>query len=211
MIVWQLSLFFLECLGRWYIREGWLLVVPSKGEELKRRMFFLFSDIFISTKPCHPLHLLNSNKFACTAVYPLHQCVVDKVFGHTRSEGGLLSVSLPASTWQKYQWVRLQIKFLCLSSSTAEVVSGDNGKCKELVCVRAALLFWAGCLFPFIVGPAEHWNTGSCLFHIGQLRRIWSHWHALNWAHACVMSSTALMTSNMQHYSDCGISSERTL
>ncbi|OXB79132.1 UNVERIFIED_CONTAM: hypothetical protein H355_006591 [Colinus virginianus] len=62
--------------GRWYIREGWLLVVPSKGKDLKRRIFFLFSDIFISTKPCHPLHLTNSNKLACTAVYPLHQCVL---------------------------------------------------------------------------------------------------------------------------------------
>uniref|UniRef100_A0A8C0B3T5 Rho guanine nucleotide exchange factor 39 n=1 Tax=Buteo japonicus TaxID=224669 RepID=A0A8C0B3T5_9AVES len=84
--------------GRWYIREGWLLVVPSKGEELKRRMFFLFSDIFIATKPCHPLHPLNSNKLACQAVYPLHQCVVDKVFGHTQSQGGLLSLSFPHKT-----------------------------------------------------------------------------------------------------------------
>uniref|UniRef100_A0A8C6JWC6 Uncharacterized protein n=1 Tax=Melopsittacus undulatus TaxID=13146 RepID=A0A8C6JWC6_MELUD len=84
--------------GRWYIREGWLLVVPSKGEELKRRMFFLFSDIFISTKPCHPLHPLNSNKLACQAVYPLHQCVVEKVFGHTQSQGGLLSLSFPHKT-----------------------------------------------------------------------------------------------------------------
>uniref|UniRef100_A0A663N947 Rho guanine nucleotide exchange factor 39 n=1 Tax=Athene cunicularia TaxID=194338 RepID=A0A663N947_ATHCN len=84
--------------GRWYIREGWLLVVPSKGGELKRRMFFLFSDIFIETKPCHPLHLLNSNKLACQAVYPLHQCVVDKVFGHTQSQGGLLSLSFPHKT-----------------------------------------------------------------------------------------------------------------
>ncbi|NXP71902.1 ARG39 factor, partial [Ramphastos sulfuratus] len=84
--------------GRWYIREGWLLVVPSKGGELKRRMFFLFSDIFIATKPCHPLHLLNSNKLACQAVYPLHQCVVDKVFGHTQSQGGLLSLSFPRKT-----------------------------------------------------------------------------------------------------------------
>uniref|UniRef100_A0A493TIC9 Rho guanine nucleotide exchange factor 39 n=1 Tax=Anas platyrhynchos platyrhynchos TaxID=8840 RepID=A0A493TIC9_ANAPP len=84
--------------GRWYIREGWLLVVPSKGKELKRRMFFLFSDIFVATKPCHPLHLLNSNKFACTAVYPLHQCEVDKVFGHTQSQGGLLSLSFPHKT-----------------------------------------------------------------------------------------------------------------
>uniref|UniRef100_A0A8C0EK77 Rho guanine nucleotide exchange factor 39 n=1 Tax=Bubo bubo TaxID=30461 RepID=A0A8C0EK77_BUBBB len=84
--------------GRWYIREGWLLVVPSKGGELKRRMFFLFSDIFIATKPCHPLHPLNSNKLACQAVYPLHQCVVDKVFGHTQSQGGLLSLSFPHKT-----------------------------------------------------------------------------------------------------------------
>lgn len=93
----------LACVGRWYIREGWLLVVPSKGEELKRRMFFLFSDILIATKPCHPLHPLNSNKLACQAVYPLHQCVVDKVFGHTQSQGGLLSVSLLPSALQKHQ------------------------------------------------------------------------------------------------------------
>ncbi|NWU67636.1 ARG39 factor, partial [Pterocles burchelli] len=84
--------------GRWYIREGWLLVVPSKGEKLKRRMFFLFSDIFIATKPCHPLHPLNSNKLACQAVYPLQQCIVDKVFGHTQSRGGLLSLSFPHKT-----------------------------------------------------------------------------------------------------------------
>ncbi|XP_055646331.1 rho guanine nucleotide exchange factor 39 isoform X2 [Falco peregrinus] len=84
--------------GRQYIREGWLVVVPSKGEELKRRMFFLFSDIFIATKPCHPLHLLNSNKLVCQTVYPLHQCTVDKVFGHTQSQGGLLSLSFPHKT-----------------------------------------------------------------------------------------------------------------
>uniref|UniRef100_A0A8C3V7C3 Rho guanine nucleotide exchange factor 39 n=1 Tax=Catharus ustulatus TaxID=91951 RepID=A0A8C3V7C3_CATUS len=86
------------CPGRWYIREGWLLVVPSKGEELKRRMFFLFSDILIAAKPCHPLHLLNANKLSCQAVYPLHQCSVDKVFGHTWSQGGLLSLSFPHKT-----------------------------------------------------------------------------------------------------------------
>ncbi|KAM6228477.1 rho guanine nucleotide exchange factor 39-like [Spheniscus humboldti] len=83
--------------GHWYIWEGWLLVVPSKGE-LKRGMFFLFSDIFIATKPCHPLHLLNSNKFTCQAVYLLHQCIVDKVFGHMQSQGGLLSLSFPHKT-----------------------------------------------------------------------------------------------------------------
>lgn len=80
-------------LGRWYIQEGWLMVVPTKGEEVKRKMFFLFSDILIATKPCHPLHPLNSDKFSCQAVYPLNQCTVDKVFGHTQSQGGLLSVS----------------------------------------------------------------------------------------------------------------------
>ncbi|NWI88557.1 ARG39 factor, partial [Pitta sordida] len=84
--------------GRWYIREGWLLVVPSKGEELKRRMFFLFSDILVAAKPCHPLHPLNSHKLACQAVYPLQQCTVDKVFGHTQSQGGLLSLSFPHKT-----------------------------------------------------------------------------------------------------------------
>ncbi|XP_053910721.1 rho guanine nucleotide exchange factor 39 isoform X3 [Cuculus canorus] len=87
-----------ELARRWYIREGWLLVVPSKGEQLKRRMFFLFSDIFIATKTCHPLHPLNSNKLECRAVYPLHQCVVDKVFGHTQSQGGVLSLSFPHKT-----------------------------------------------------------------------------------------------------------------
>ncbi|XP_064903272.1 rho guanine nucleotide exchange factor 39 isoform X1 [Columba livia] len=108
--------------GRWYIREGWLLVVPSKGEELKHRMFFLFSDIFIATKPCHPLHLLNSKKLACQAVYPLHQCVVDKVFGHTKSQGGLLSVSLPIPASGHISGVRLvkQVSS-CLSSSGTEM------------------------------------------------------------------------------------------
>lgn len=94
------------CPGRWYIREGWLLVVPSKGEELKRRMFFLFSDILIAAKPCHPLHPLNSNKLCCQAVYPLHQCSVDKVFGHTWSQGGLLSVSLPTVPGRSASGVR---------------------------------------------------------------------------------------------------------
>nr|XP_005313663.2 rho guanine nucleotide exchange factor 39 isoform X3 [Chrysemys picta bellii]XP_023969440.1 rho guanine nucleotide exchange factor 39 isoform X3 [Chrysemys picta bellii] len=84
--------------GRWYIQEGWLMVVPTKGEEAKRKMFFLFSDILVATKPCHPLHPLNSDKFSCQAVYPLSQCTVDKVFGHTQSQGGLLSLSFPNKT-----------------------------------------------------------------------------------------------------------------
>uniref|UniRef100_A0A8C4VIK2 Rho guanine nucleotide exchange factor 39 n=1 Tax=Gopherus evgoodei TaxID=1825980 RepID=A0A8C4VIK2_9SAUR len=83
---------------RWYIQEGWLMVVPTKGEEVKRKMFFLFSDILVVTKPCHPLHPRNSDKFSCQAVYPLSQCTVDKVFGHTQSQGGLLSLSFPHKT-----------------------------------------------------------------------------------------------------------------
>lgn len=111
------------CPGRWYIREGWLLVVPSKGEELKRRMFFLFSDILIAAKPCHPLHLLNSNKLSCQAVYPLHQCSVDKVFGHTQSQGGLLSVSLPTCARQKRQWSQTWKQVCsCLSRSRTEMM-----------------------------------------------------------------------------------------
>ncbi|XP_062984889.1 rho guanine nucleotide exchange factor 39 [Elgaria multicarinata webbii] len=81
--------------GRWYLQEGWLMVVPAKGEAVQRRMFFLFSDILLVTKPCHPLHPWNSRKFACQAVYPLSQCTVGKVFGHTQSQGGLLSLSFP--------------------------------------------------------------------------------------------------------------------
>ncbi|XP_075770842.1 rho guanine nucleotide exchange factor 39 isoform X2 [Pelodiscus sinensis] len=83
---------------RWYIQEGWLMEVPAKGEEVKRKMFFLFSDILVATKPCHPLHPLNSDKFACQAVYPLNQCTLDKVFGHTQSQGGLLSLIFPHKT-----------------------------------------------------------------------------------------------------------------
>ncbi|KAM6469767.1 rho guanine nucleotide exchange factor 39 [Liasis olivaceus] len=81
--------------GRWYLQEGWLMVVPSKGKEMQRRMFFLFSDILLLTKPCHPLHPWNSHKLMCQAVYPLSHCLVEKVFGHTQSQGGLLSLSFP--------------------------------------------------------------------------------------------------------------------
>ncbi|KPP68571.1 hypothetical protein Z043_112741 [Scleropages formosus] len=79
--------------GRWYIREGWLQVVPPKGTETKPKMFFLFSDILLQTTPCSPLHPTNGDKFACQRIYPLKECVVDKVFGHTKSQGGLISVS----------------------------------------------------------------------------------------------------------------------
>ncbi|XP_076153380.1 rho guanine nucleotide exchange factor 39 [Alosa pseudoharengus] len=79
--------------GRWYIREGWLKTVPPKGTETKPKMFFLFSDILLLTKPCSSLHPTSSNKFECQRCYPLKECTVDKVFGHTKSQGGLISLT----------------------------------------------------------------------------------------------------------------------
>ncbi|KAL2102195.1 hypothetical protein ACEWY4_001363 [Coilia grayii] len=81
--------------GRWYIREGWLRTVPPKGKETKPKMFFLFSDILLLTKPCSSLHPTNSDKFTCQRCYPLKECTVDKVFGHTKSQGGLISLTFP--------------------------------------------------------------------------------------------------------------------
>lgn len=80
--------------GRWYIREGWLKVVPHKGAEAKPKMFFLFSDMLLQAKHCSPLHPTNGHKFAGEHAYPLQDCAVEKVFGYTRSQGGLLSVSV---------------------------------------------------------------------------------------------------------------------
>ncbi|XP_012679217.2 rho guanine nucleotide exchange factor 39 isoform X2 [Clupea harengus] len=79
--------------GRWYIREGWLRTVPPKGMETKPKMFFLFSDILLLTKPCGSLH--PSDKFECQRCFPLKECTVDKVFGHTKSQGGLISLTFP--------------------------------------------------------------------------------------------------------------------
>ncbi|KAK6292307.1 hypothetical protein J4Q44_G00368910 [Coregonus suidteri] len=81
--------------GRWYLREGWLRTVPPKGAEAKPKMFFLFSDVLLQAKPCHALHPTNGDKFAGQRVYPLKDCAVDKVFGHTKSQGGLLSLTFP--------------------------------------------------------------------------------------------------------------------
>ncbi|KAL7882644.1 hypothetical protein SRHO_G00003020, partial [Serrasalmus rhombeus] len=78
---------------RWYVREGWLKTVPPKGTETKPKMFFLFSDILIQAKPCSSMHPTNGNKFSCQRVYPLKECTVDKVFGHTKSQGGLISLT----------------------------------------------------------------------------------------------------------------------
>ncbi|XP_059843595.1 rho guanine nucleotide exchange factor 39 isoform X2 [Hypanus sabinus] len=81
--------------GRRYIREGWLTTVPPKGEELKHKMFFLFSDMLLMTKPCHPLHPVHSDKFVWQKAYPLIEGTVEKVFGHTESRGGLISLTFP--------------------------------------------------------------------------------------------------------------------
>ncbi|XP_054862247.1 rho guanine nucleotide exchange factor 39 isoform X3 [Amphiprion ocellaris] len=80
---------------RWYIREGWLKIVPPKGSEAKPKMFFLFSDMLLEAKRCSPLHPNNGDKFAGQHAYPLQDCNVEKVFGHTRSQGGLLSLTFP--------------------------------------------------------------------------------------------------------------------
>ncbi|XP_024138235.1 rho guanine nucleotide exchange factor 39 [Oryzias melastigma] len=81
--------------GRWYIREGWLNMVPQKGDGAKPRMFFLFSDMLLQAKRCSPLELTNGEKFVGQHAYPLQDCSVEKVFGHTRSKGGLLSLTFP--------------------------------------------------------------------------------------------------------------------
>ncbi|XP_047686166.1 rho guanine nucleotide exchange factor 39 isoform X1 [Prionailurus viverrinus] len=81
--------------GRWFLRQGWLLVVPPRGEP-RPRMFFLFSDVLLMAKPRPPLHLLQSGTFACRALYPMAQCQLHRVFGHSGGPcGGLLSLSFP--------------------------------------------------------------------------------------------------------------------
>ncbi|XP_026220043.1 rho guanine nucleotide exchange factor 39 isoform X3 [Anabas testudineus] len=80
---------------RWYIREGWLKVVPPKGAEAKQKMFFLFSDMLLQAKRCSVLHPTNGEKFTGQHAYPLQDCTAEKVFGHTKSQGGLLSLTFP--------------------------------------------------------------------------------------------------------------------
>ncbi|XP_070785317.1 rho guanine nucleotide exchange factor 39 [Enoplosus armatus] len=81
--------------GRWYIREGWLKTVPPKGADAKPKMFFLFSDMLLQAKRHSSLHTSGGDKFAGQHAYPLQDCAVEKVFGHTRSQGGLLSLTFP--------------------------------------------------------------------------------------------------------------------
>lgn len=105
------------------------MVVPPKGGEVQQRMFFLFSDILLATKPCHPLHPWNSHKFACQAVYPLSQCTLTKVFGHTQRQGGLLSVSVPSCRiflYCLFEVLLLSALSLVLSSRGYEEQTGWN-------------------------------------------------------------------------------------
>ncbi|XP_028915018.1 rho guanine nucleotide exchange factor 39 isoform X1 [Ornithorhynchus anatinus] len=80
--------------GRWFLRQGWLLEVPARGEP-RPRMFFLFSDALLMATPRSLLHPLYAGTFSCRALYPLAQCRLDRVFGHTGGCGGLLSLSFP--------------------------------------------------------------------------------------------------------------------
>ncbi|XP_045696358.1 rho guanine nucleotide exchange factor 39 isoform X1 [Phyllostomus hastatus] len=81
--------------GRWFLRQGWLLVVPPSGKP-RPRMFFLFSDVLLMAKPRPALHLLQHSTFVCRALYPMAQCQLHKVFGHSGGPcGGLLSLSFP--------------------------------------------------------------------------------------------------------------------
>ncbi|XP_038598434.1 rho guanine nucleotide exchange factor 39 isoform X2 [Tachyglossus aculeatus] len=80
--------------GRWFLRQGWLLEVPPRGEP-RPRLFLLFSDALLMAKPRSPLHPLHAGTFSCRALYPLAQCRLDRVFGHAGGCGGLLSLSFP--------------------------------------------------------------------------------------------------------------------
>lgn len=56
-------------------------------------MFFLFSDMLLQAKRCSTLLPASGDRFVGQCAYPLLDCTVEKVFGHTKSQGGLLSVS----------------------------------------------------------------------------------------------------------------------
>lgn len=135
IIVISLVLSFLT--GRWYIREGWLKVVPHKGADAKNKMFFLFSDILLEAKRCSPLHPTNENKFVGQHAYPLQDCSVEKVFGHTRSQGGLLSVSFNSSTHSKVLsnegWYGKIKNILCNRYRAIDICKQKNNGCKAIL------------------------------------------------------------------------------
>lgn len=145
--------------GRWYIREGWLKVVPPKGADATPKMFFLFSDMLLQAKRCSPLQFNSKDKFTGQHAFPLQDCTVEKVFGHTRSRGGLLSVSRPAgvvhvtqnrSLWQEVRtvhfrpWIRTtvyahnahanNISYMDLSPCHSQVTTPDSCDGGSLSC-----------------------------------------------------------------------------
>ncbi|XP_008693403.1 rho guanine nucleotide exchange factor 39 [Ursus maritimus] len=81
-----------------------LLPPPPPSPILKLPFFDLpfsppFSDVLLMAKPRPPLHLLQSGTFACRALYPMAQCQLQRVFGHSGGPcGGLLSLSFPHET-----------------------------------------------------------------------------------------------------------------
>lgn len=135
--------------GRWYIREGWLKMVPTKGAEAKPKMFFLFSDMLLQAKRCSTLHPTSADKFSGQHAYPLQDCTVEKVFGHTRSKGGLLSVSVnePAHT------------FLSEEFSCSKTLKGSEESCKTFLHVsRLFSNFFHACFVQFCVHLYQNSN-----------------------------------------------------
>ncbi|XP_072269732.1 rho guanine nucleotide exchange factor 39 [Pyxicephalus adspersus] len=117
--------------GRRYIREGWLSLVPPSGEELKHRMLFLFSDVLAVTSPCHPLHPVNAHKFCCQALYPLRECRVERVLGHTQSQGGLISLSFKREKLllMSDDQQDLNSWYECLQTAVRKILSEGSTNC----------------------------------------------------------------------------------
>ncbi|MED6255127.1 hypothetical protein ATANTOWER_005027 [Ataeniobius toweri] len=124
--------------GRWFIREGWLKIVPPKGSEAKPKMFFLFSDLLLQAKCCSPLSLSNGEKFVGQHAYPLQDAAVEKVFGHTRGHGGLLSLTFPKVKilLMSSNHDDLNDWYQCLSSAISSGwQSGSSTRMRVLSCI----------------------------------------------------------------------------
>lgn len=105
-------------------------MVPPKGAEAKPKMFFLFSDMLLQVKRCSSLHSTSGQKFTAEHAYPLQDCTVEKVFGHTRSQGGLLSVSVcqllvPEKPAERAQPQRLYERYL-LAVRAVRIMENDT-------------------------------------------------------------------------------------
>lgn len=105
-------------------------MVPPKGAEAKPKMFFLFSDMLLQVKRCSSLHSTSGQKFTAEHAYPLQDCTVEKVFGHTRSQGGLLTVSVcqllvPEKPAERAQPQRLYERYL-LAVRAVRIMENDT-------------------------------------------------------------------------------------